>query len=71
MPNMQGGQDEAASGSNPTRRRIAYVATGLMAGCCAVCVLAAVLWKDIEWAWGALFGPAIWTVLMWLYARKQ
>jgi hypothetical protein len=64
------GQDDAASDSNPTRRRIAYVAMGLMAGCCAVSVLALLLWKDIEWAWVAL-GPALWTVLLWLYARKQ
>lgn len=70
MPGVQGKPDDAASESNPTRRRMANVATGLMAGCCAVCILAAVVFEDTDFAWVAL-GPAIWTVLLWLYARKQ
>ena len=71
MPSMQGGQDDAASDSNPARRRIAYVHMGLMAGCCAVCILAAVVFEDTDFVWAGALGPGLWTVLLWLYARKQ
>ena len=70
MPGVQGKPDDAASESNPTRRRIAYVAMWLMAGCCAVSIVAGVTFEDTDFAWIAL-GPAIWTVLLWLYARRQ
>jgi hypothetical protein len=70
MPKVPEERDDGAPDSNPTRRRIAYVAMGLMAGCLAVSVGVMVIYPFTDLG-GVVLWTGGWTILLWLYARRQ
>ena len=71
MPSMRGEQDDAASDSNPTRRRVLLVGVGLITVCWAAALAALVYEEMVAWALVGVVLGTIWTVLLWRYALRQ